>query len=158
MDRGQLELLNLALELKTANMPLAVLVDRYLKMTRKRKARTVWVRHWITLRPHQGAYGNLMTILRTEDGESFKNFTRLSPQMFADMVHRLTPRLQKYHTENLCQLVSSWRSLSAAWLQETTTVLSCISSTCPTTPDSMKSAIPQNPYPSLSSAEVRKYP
>ena len=41
MDRGQLELLNLALELKTANMRLTVLVDRYLKMTRKRKARTV---------------------------------------------------------------------------------------------------------------------
>ena len=98
MDRGQLELLNLALELKTANMRLAVLVDRYLKMTRKRKARTVWVRHWITLRPHQGAYANLMTILRAEDVESFKNFTRLSPQMFADMAHRLNPRLQKYHT------------------------------------------------------------
>ena len=98
MDRGQLELLNLALELKTANMRLAVLVDRYLKMTRKRKARTVWVRHWITLRPHQGAYANLMTILMAEDVESFKNFTRLSPQMFADMVHRLNPRLQKYHT------------------------------------------------------------
>lgn len=94
MDRGQLELLNLALELKTANMRLAVLVDRYLKMTRQRKARTVWVRHWITLRPHQGAYANLMTILRAEDVESFKNFTRLSPQMFADMVHRLTPRLE----------------------------------------------------------------
>ena len=75
MDCRQLELLNLALEMKTSNMRLAVLVDRYLKMTRKKKARTVWVRHWITLRPHQGAYANLMTILRAQDVESFKNFT-----------------------------------------------------------------------------------
>ena len=81
MGCGHLELLNLALELKTANMRLAVLVDRYMKMTRKRKARTVWVRHWITLRPHQGAYANLMTNLRAEDVEFFKNFTRLSPQI-----------------------------------------------------------------------------
>lgn len=38
-----------------------------------------WVCHWITLRPEQGAYGNLMMLLRNEDVVAFHLFTRLIP-------------------------------------------------------------------------------
>ena len=62
------------------------------------RQRRWWVRRWISLRPEEGAYGNLMMLLRNEDVVAFRNFTRLSPQMFLDLVEKLTPRPLKEDT------------------------------------------------------------
>ena len=56
----------------------------------------------------KGVYGNLMMLLRNEDVVVFRNFTLLSPQMFLDLVERLTPRLRKADT---------WYRLAGGWTE-----------------------------------------
>ncbi|XP_072169416.1 putative nuclease HARBI1 [Diadema setosum] len=99
MDRRELAKIYLALQtLEDVELRTAYLVARYLDVTNHRKPRTVWVRNWLTLRPEHGAYSQLLDMLRLEDVVSFKNFLRLSPELFAEMRDRLTPRLRKYDT------------------------------------------------------------
>jgi hypothetical protein len=99
MDREQrLLLLKAGMELQQANMKLATQMMAFLKLINRKKERTMWVRTWLTLRPDQGAYGNLLHMLREHDIKGFKNFTRFTPAMFVDMVQRLTPRVRKQDT------------------------------------------------------------
>ena len=99
MERERrLVLLDCLMAIQHNQMQMNILMAKMQAILDRRKERTCWVRHWITLRPHQGAYGNLMHLLRNEDVQGFRNFTRITPAMFADMVTRLTPRLQKYDT------------------------------------------------------------
>ncbi|VDI11317.1 Hypothetical predicted protein [Mytilus galloprovincialis] len=63
-----------------------------------RRVRTVWVRDWIGRRSQFGFYAQLLDELRCEDTVSFKNFLRVDPTMFQEIVNRLTPRLQKKDT------------------------------------------------------------
>jgi len=65
---------------------------------RRRRQRNVWVRDWINRRPEQGLYDRLMVELRNEDPRSFQNFMRMPPDMFDEIVQRLTPRLTKQTT------------------------------------------------------------
>ena len=61
----------------------------------QRKRRFVWVRHWLVRRSEFGIYEQLMKELREEDITGFKNFLRVDPAMFQEIVDRLTPRIQK---------------------------------------------------------------
>jgi len=65
---------------------------------RRRRRRTTWVRDWILRRPLFGVYDQLMVELRREDPHSFKNFLRMTPAMFDELLDRLTPRLMKQDT------------------------------------------------------------
>ncbi|XP_030848896.1 uncharacterized protein LOC115927295 [Strongylocentrotus purpuratus] len=94
----RLVLLDCLMAIQHNQMQMKILMAKMQAILERRKERMCWVRHWITLRPHQGAYGNLMHLLRNEDVQGFRNFTRITPAMFAEMVTRLTPRLQKYDT------------------------------------------------------------
>ena len=99
MERERrLVLLDCLMTIQHNHMQMNILMAKMQAILDRRKERTCCVRHWITLRPHQGAYGNLMHLLRNEDVQGFRNFTRITPAIFADMVTRLTPRLQKYDT------------------------------------------------------------
>ena len=60
-----------------------------------RKRKSVWVREWLLNRPRYGMYVKLMKHLSEGDAKSFKNFVRLDPNMFNQMVEDLTPKLQK---------------------------------------------------------------
>ncbi len=64
----------------------------------ERTERTIWVREWLSRRPEFGIYEQLMEELRREDVAAFKNFMRVDPPMFQEIVDRLTPRLQKTDT------------------------------------------------------------
>ena len=87
----RLVLLDCLMAIQRNQMQMHILMAKIQAILDRRKKRTCWVRHWITLRPDQGAYGNLMHLLRNEDVEGFRNFTRITPAMFADMVTHLTP-------------------------------------------------------------------
>ena len=65
---------------------------------RRRKARSVWIREWIRRRSQFGVYEQLLEELRLEDVVSFKNFLRVDPVMFRELVDKLTPRLRKKDT------------------------------------------------------------
>ena len=49
---------------------------------RQRRQRRWWVRSWILKRPTLGQYDNLMPELRREDPQTFKNYVRVTPNMF----------------------------------------------------------------------------
>ena len=74
-------------------------LKRTRKLQKKRRAHRVWVREWITKRTDHGLYDRLMVELRNEDQRSFKNFMRMPPDMFDEIVQRLTPALRKQTTQ-----------------------------------------------------------
>ena len=74
------------------------MLARRRRRQRRRQARNVWVRNWICRRPQQSLYDRLMVELRNEDTRSFKNFMRMPPAMFDEIVQRLTPRITKETT------------------------------------------------------------
>lgn len=75
---------------------------REMKKTNSRRKhaqkRRYWVRGWIARRHNFGLYDQLMTELRNEDQASFKNFMRMPPEMFDELLERVSPRITKQHT------------------------------------------------------------
>ena len=69
---------------------------RCIRQERKRKS--VWVRPWLLKRRRYGLYEKLMNHLREGAVRSFKNFVRIEPGTFNQMVADLTPRLKKTTT------------------------------------------------------------
>ena len=54
-----------------------------------------WVRPWLARRPIYGHYEQLMNELLRENHTDFKNFLRVEPEMFFELVERVGPRIQK---------------------------------------------------------------
>ena len=71
---------------------------RRLRQQRAAKKR-IWARPWLLRRPLYGHHEHLLGELNREDQKSFKNFVRVPPQLFEEMVTRLTPYLQKKVTQ-----------------------------------------------------------
>ena len=62
---------------------------------RPRRQRRIWVRQWLERRPLYGHHENLLRELHREDPRGFRNYMRISPDLFEEMVERLTPKLKK---------------------------------------------------------------
>ena len=65
---------------------------------RRRKRRGIWMRSWIGRRRQFGMYDQLLVELRNEDQQCFKNFMRMAPEMFDELLARVSPRTTKQHT------------------------------------------------------------
>ena len=67
---------------------------------RQRRRKRWWVRPWLTpaRRLEYGHYNRLMQELRVEDENSFTNYVRMPPQMFDELLQRITPVIQRQHT------------------------------------------------------------
>ena len=65
---------------------------------RRRIHRRVWVRKWLSRRQEFGQYERLLTDLHMEDERGYKNYPRITPDLFHEMVEKVTPRLQKQST------------------------------------------------------------
>jgi hypothetical protein len=98
-DDGE-QLQNAAREEFIINLALAVLLRRRRERRRRRQRqiKTVWVRPWILRRTMYGQYETLLQELHREDVRSFKNFLRIPPELFAEMVDRLRPIIEKKDT------------------------------------------------------------
>jgi hypothetical protein len=94
----RIALVRAALELDKSMMELLNVVMKWLESEPDKKDREFWVRNWVAVRPDYGAYDNLMRLLKLEDLHAFKNFLRVTPEMYTELVHRLSPRLQKHDT------------------------------------------------------------
>ena len=58
-----------------------------------------WVRPWIQRRLAQGNYRNLLQELREVEMEAdFKSYLRMDPQMFDELLDRVSPYLTKMET------------------------------------------------------------
>ena len=65
---------------------------------RRRMPRKVWVREWLARRQEFGQYDGLLTELHKEDYRGYKNYLRITPALFQEMVEKVTPHLQKQST------------------------------------------------------------
>ena len=65
---------------------------------RKYKKKTVWVREWLTRRQELGQYDSLLTELHMEDQSGYRNYLRITLDLFQEMVEKLSPRLRKLST------------------------------------------------------------
>ena len=70
-----------------------------IRRRRKRRGRgRFWVRPWIGRRRQFGLYDQLLVELRNEDQASFKNFMRMPPEMFDELLTRVGPGITKQNT------------------------------------------------------------
>ncbi|XP_064100879.1 putative nuclease HARBI1 [Macrobrachium nipponense] len=59
------------------------------------RAGWIWGREWLTQWQLHGDYDQLLQELNKEDRKGHKNFLRIYPELFEEMVERLTPLLKK---------------------------------------------------------------
>ena len=59
------------------------------------------MRDWLSRRPAFGQYDQLLTELHREDLKGYKNFLRITPELFHEMVEKITPILEKKKKKNL---------------------------------------------------------
>ncbi len=60
--------------------------------------RAIWVCAWLLRRPIYGHYEILLAELNREDIPAFLNYTLMDPDMFFELVDRLSPRIEKLDT------------------------------------------------------------
>ena len=65
---------------------------------RARRRRRLWCRQWLLRRNLHGDYHHLLDELHREDAHGFKSFLRITPELFGEMLDRVTPVLQKSTT------------------------------------------------------------
>jgi len=79
-------------------MELALHQIHVTRRRRRRGQRRYWVRPWIGRRRQFGLYDQLLVELRNEDQKAFKNFMRMPPEMFDELLTRMGPRISKQNT------------------------------------------------------------
>ena len=62
---------------------------------KNRQKRSCWVRPWIKRRRELGHFDTLLVELSLEDPPSFRNYSRVDVDMFAELLERLEPRLRR---------------------------------------------------------------
>ena len=58
----------------------------------------MWVREWLARRHEFGHYDQLLTELHKEDPRGYRNCLRITPDLFQEMVEKLTPHIKKETT------------------------------------------------------------
>ena len=74
----------------------AIIIAAALK--KKRKKRLGCVKTWLLKRDKKGAYNNIIQELRFEDVENYKRYLRMNTETFEELLHRVTPLLEKKST------------------------------------------------------------
>lgn len=96
-----------------------------LALRRRKRRHRWWVRPWLTIerRLHYGQYETLMQELRAEDVGSFKRYLRITPDMFDEILQRVSPVIQKKIQGLGMRFLRdlNWLLLSDIWLQVTHT-------------------------------------
>ena len=93
-----LQIADVYLDLQIDQDQNAALLGEALQRRRRRKRRRFWVKPWIQRRPRLGFYGRLMNELQLESEGDFKNFMRMKPVMFRELLERVGPRITKNET------------------------------------------------------------
>jgi len=68
------------------------------KPKRTRKKKSVWMRSWLQRRVFLGQYEKLVAELKGKDLRGFRNYMRISPELFQELLERVGPRLMKKDT------------------------------------------------------------
>ena len=68
------------------------------KRKRQRKDRKYWSKPWLLKRNELGFYNNLLEEFRLEDKECYKNYLRISPNSFNELLQLVGDDLTKQNT------------------------------------------------------------
>ena len=79
----------------------ALLLDRDEQTRKGRRTRTVWTRPWMLCRNIKGAFHTILKELKEQDSDGFKGCVRMDVDHFEELVHLLSPFLQKHLSVNL---------------------------------------------------------
>lgn len=71
---------------------------RNLRVCRSGRKKRMWIRPWISRRPDYGLFEQLMTELEAEDLGGYRNFLRLYPSEFNELVNMVAPLISKQNT------------------------------------------------------------
>ena len=74
---------------------MALMVEEEEQAHEQRRRRTVWVKPWLQKRSLLGHYDTLMQELIRESAGDFKSFMRMEPDLFHELVQRVSPRITK---------------------------------------------------------------
>lgn len=125
-----------------------------------RGQRRFWVRPWIGRRRQFGLYDQLLVELRNEDQAAFKNFMRMPPDMFDELLNRVGPRVTKQNTTyrqahdpglklalTLRHLASGtrYRSMSYGWRVPHNTISQIVPEVCQAIIDEYKDEVMKCP-------------
>ena len=80
-----------------------------LRKRRRRKAaknREIWTRSWIQRRNEFGFFRRFLSEIKYEDTETFKRFTRMTPENFQKLITMLSPYITKQET-NMREAISA---------------------------------------------------
>ena len=82
-----------------------ILIYTIMRRFRKREVdRRCWVKPWIRRRNALGAHHALLSELRNEDQTNFKNFVRMDPAAFDELLELVTPLIKRRDTWLLFQV------------------------------------------------------
>ena len=73
----------------------------------RRHNRQCWVRNWILERPLFGQYEVLIDQLLNSDVHGYRNFVRLSPELFTELMERVDPAEDKISPATSTQVEGS---------------------------------------------------
>ena len=70
------------------------------KKKKPRKPKSCWTRDWLhpERRIQHGQYTTLLEELRLEDEQAFRNYTRMDPRMFDEILNKIRPLITKKTT------------------------------------------------------------
>ena len=77
---------------------IALLLDEEKQIRKKRRTRTIWTGPWMLLRKIDGAFGTIFKELKEQVSDGFKGYVRMDVDHFEELVHLLSPFLQKQDT------------------------------------------------------------
>ena len=68
------------------------------KTIRKRKPRSCWIRDWLSRRASLGAHAALLQNIRVSDPSTYRNFCRLSPEDYDELLEMVRPAITHQDT------------------------------------------------------------
>ena len=91
----------------------AYLQLQIMKKTRRKRKKSVWMRDWLQRRVLYGQYEKLVAELREDDARGYKNYMRISPELFQELLEHVGPRLEKGDTF-MRKALRPWHRLAIA--------------------------------------------
>ena len=103
INQSRLQMLDYQLQLANQQTACTVAMARAQPLVNRRRRRmpqrkTFWIRPWLQRRIELGHYSRLLQELRLEDEASFRNFLRMDPRMFHELLQRIEPRISRQDT------------------------------------------------------------
>lgn len=99
MHGQRVRLANLRLQLLQVQRRRDYLMAAFLleeqRQHQQQRRRTMWVKPWLLRRVTLGHYDTLMQELMRESRGDFKSYLRMEPEMFREMLDRVSPRIEK---------------------------------------------------------------